>query len=457
MEQVSQEFRLADNAPYVLVTGEVCRRVVERVGAERILDPLRDMSIADPEGGVLDWARSWMQRLRREISSVDAEDITVEDAIEVLQASVTVFAPKSSSLLIVGYETADPVLARDTLQAFMEEAVDWHLKVYSDERQIQIVEKQHQLAQDAYGKAVDAQERFVEALSISDFDTEFEMRRERLKSVEDRLLENEARLKSQFQHTEAIRVRMNGVEPTLVVTEQVEQDDGKVASYQEQLTQLETELRDLRTRYQPDDPRIAQAISRRDSVADLLATAKATPKPVVTQTRTMENPEYRLLEQRHLESQLEMQTTGELVIRLREQVVGLRQEVDDLARHRNEWVGIQRDVERTRAELTRTEDQMSLARTKQLLSQNQVSSLTVLQQPTEAIRLSTPRSRLVLVGLIGGLAAGIGWAAFRAFADSTVRTSDDLEQTAGLPVLASYPSPTRRSVKRHLLNRSLEC
>ena len=52
---------------------------------------------------------------------------------------------------------------------------------------------------------------------------------------------------------------------------------------------------------------------------------------------------------------------------------------------------------------------------------------------------SPNRERLVILGLLFGLAFGVGLAAFLEFWDSTLRTEDDIMLALNLPTLASIP------------------
>lgn len=65
------------------------------------------------------------------------------------------------------------------------------------------------------------------------------------------------------------------------------------------------------------------------------------------------------------------------------------------------------------------------------------------------------RLAIILIGVVMGNGAGIGWAAMREFTDPSVRSSDKLAQSTGFPVLGQVPVIMSQKDKHQLLVRRL--
>jgi len=69
--------------------------------------------------------------------------------------------------------------------------------------------------------------------------------------------------------------------------------------------------------------------------------------------------------------------------------------------------------------------------------------------------VSPDRVRINLMGILGGLAVGLGLAALLEYRDTSFKTDDDIVTTLALPVLAVIPVMTSASERRALRRRRL--
>lgn len=65
------------------------------------------------------------------------------------------------------------------------------------------------------------------------------------------------------------------------------------------------------------------------------------------------------------------------------------------------------------------------------------------------------RIAIMIIGLVLGMGAGVGWAALREFIDRSVRSSDRLSASTGFPVLGQVPTIFTRADRRRILFRRL--
>ena len=69
--------------------------------------------------------------------------------------------------------------------------------------------------------------------------------------------------------------------------------------------------------------------------------------------------------------------------------------------------------------------------------------------------VSPDRVRINLMGILGGLAVGLGLAALLEYRDTSLKSDDDIVTTLALPVLAVIPVMTSASERRALRRRRL--
>jgi polysaccharide chain length determinant protein (PEP-CTERM system associated) len=65
------------------------------------------------------------------------------------------------------------------------------------------------------------------------------------------------------------------------------------------------------------------------------------------------------------------------------------------------------------------------------------------------------RRAIMLIGMVLGVGAGVGWAALREFTDQSVRSSDRLMMSTGFPVLGQVPNILTQKDRRRILVRRL--
>ncbi len=342
------------NVPHILLSTELLRRVVDKLG------------IVEDQAG----------------------------AIEDLRSRLDIFVPRHSSLVQVSLEDIDAEYARDTLQVYMEEAIDHHLDVYRDSRGVAIVEQGHRTAVAALEAARTRHREFLEGTGTSEFAAELEARRTDL--------------------AEALRARQE-------FTREIEfgsSNEPRLVALREQLRTLETRLVDLRTKLQPSDRAI---VSTERTITELR-----------TRATEIAAEHAAFLKQHH-----------------KERIEAASRALAELAPLESRFQMLSQTLEKRQEQLERAENALERARHKQLLATNQVSSLAVLDKASMPISFDdlSPLA-LLLRGLGAGLALGIAFAVFRTMTDRRIHTVNDIE-TLGAPVLASIPNLTSKHINRH--------
>src|SRR5690606_16697195 len=198
--------------------------------------------------------------------------------------------------------------ARDTLSVFMDAAISWHLEVYGDAQEIQLLEKSYERTREIHGAAVAALDEFLRELGVTDFDAALERRRSDVDRIVERLSNEAVNAATQKRLCERLENELKEVEPVVQVSEWVLQTDPRIERLEASIDAKTKELRDLESRFLPEDPAIRIV---RNSLRDMEAELKVLREQSASeflQRRTMANPRYGMLEQRMFEAQLALDT-----------------------------------------------------------------------------------------------------------------------------------------------------
>ncbi|HEX3599701.1 MAG TPA: hypothetical protein VHU84_06125, partial [Lacipirellulaceae bacterium] len=127
-----------NSALQVIVSREVLQRVVEKVGADLILQDSPAKASAAPAGdSAATWGRqiseatSWVSgRLTDTLATLRLSDpgTPEEMAVRKLDSGVKAYAPKDSTVITVTYAASSPQLAHDVVEAVTNVFLDEHRK-----------------------------------------------------------------------------------------------------------------------------------------------------------------------------------------------------------------------------------------------------------------------------------------------------------------------------------------
>jgi capsular exopolysaccharide synthesis family protein len=204
-----------------------------------------------------------------------------------------------------------------------------------------------------------------------------------------------------------------------------------------QLTQLESSLLDLRTKYTEEHPRIRVVKARIDEIMHSLGgalkdTVAATPSAAAVPPSERVNFSEQLIA---LEATYHSTAAREEA--LRRQAESLRQSLKGLSGGEAEYARLTRDVESQRSLHAMLSDKLAAARIRE---QAEMKVVKVIDPPSYPVPVSNPKRMMVLFASLGmSLCLGAGVPAAVEWFHRKIENEDDIEAATGLPVLAIIP------------------
>jgi polysaccharide chain length determinant protein (PEP-CTERM system associated) len=226
-------------------------------------------------------------------------------------------------------------------------------------------------------------------------------------------------------------------------------DPGSVAgSPLERLDAARAALDELRSRLKPEHPDVGAARRLVDELERKAASENAsaskpgeTAAPRLTSaeaTRQRRLQELRL-EKENLDRQLARKQQEEA--RIRQEVAGYQARVEATPTRESELINLTRDYETLKTIytglLSKKEESVVAANLERRQIGEQFKILDPARVPERPF--SPNRTQLNLIGMLAGLAFGIGIAAFLEYRDATLKTEDDVRTCLALQVVAAIP------------------
>jgi uncharacterized protein involved in exopolysaccharide biosynthesis len=443
----SQE-AIATGASYVLESDDLLRKVVDRLGPQRILQPYQP-GTPDDSG-----PKALFFRIQRDWNATKDSDCTPEEAQKRLKRTIAVERPRNTGVLLARCTANNAELARDILATFMDEAVKWHIEKYDDQKAYEVAKKSYednQVARDIANRAL--HDFLLNKAKVAKFDEEkarlekaeveasverdkvmreIEVKRGNLTRLHqaldvDKSIPTTIKVRQRLDTTASVRTTLEG--ELAKITSELVRLEGSGDRDERRKNELERTIRGLKTQ-----------------ITGLLKEAADAPEVEAS----MLNPEF----QKAVESRGVLQTdiaglettlnyTGQQAAKKREELAKLLDLEPEFIRLRDSKSTADKAVETS--EVT-----WEQAQRKRLLGLGNFSSLKPFQDASLPLEKEGPnRGKLLLGGLMVGLFLGLGILVLRTLPDSVVRTREDLEQVEGLAVIGVMPRLDGKNLKRH--------
>ncbi|MCA8974971.1 MAG: hypothetical protein KDC98_09630 [Planctomycetes bacterium] len=447
----SQE-SIGSGATYILSTDGLLRRVVDRVGPERILAPYQ------PEGDDASAAKAFFYRIQRDWNATRTEDLTAEEALKRLRRTISIERPRFTDLLVATCTANDPRLAQEILAAYLDEAKKWHIEKYEDKAAYLAAEQAATEALSTRDVASQRLREFLERHQLSDFEAE----KKRLQSEETEAATRVVKLKDDldiqrrtFDEWTRRLEGENAIPPRIKEKQKLDITTEALKGFSDQLGELEMARSVLVSKMR--DPNSPEIIEKDRLIAACKESMRRLSREAISAEEVeieVDNPEYLTAKEKRTEASLEV-----TVLETRQSYAA---EIDRAAKQKlKEMLDLEPEYRRLSSALSHAEDSLKAAdatwlsaQQKRALGQGNFSSLKDVEEASLPLEKEAPnRSKLILGATLVGLFLGLGLVLLLALPDRVVRTREDLEDLEGLAVIGVMPRLDQRNLKRHAFRR----
>ncbi|HTI29120.1 MAG TPA: polysaccharide biosynthesis tyrosine autokinase [Methylomirabilota bacterium] len=204
-----------------------------------------------------------------------------------------------------------------------------------------------------------------------------------------------------------------------------------------QLTQLESSLLDLRTKYTEEHPRIRVVKARIDEIMHALGGALKDSVPANPAAAAVPPAERVNFSEQLIALEATYHSTAAREEALRKQAEALRQSLKGLSGGEAEYARLTRDVESQRSLHALLSDKLAAARIRE---QAEMKVVKVIDPASPPIPVANPKRLMVLAASLGmSLFLGAGVPAAVEWFHRKIENEDDVQAATGLPVLALIP------------------
>lgn len=438
----------------VLLTDiEVFEEAARTIGPKVMLQPADPTEYDGPETPL---PIKWLHETQKRILAISASD-TVDDsegsteseqwlrtAATRLRERTEFVTEGGSSVISVLLETMSPERARDWTNVLLDACVDHHRRVYGIRQYFEQNKEKLLDSYDQLAKSEEAYDDHIQMCGFVELDTQKSTLLSEIGELENELFLKQARYDQVTAQFEDVKQQLEAVPKEVEkVTPAVLGMNPEHRIYQEQKFQL------ILQKIQLSDPTLAiparnnLSAALDDQLAQIDGLLKKTPllsEQVPEITRNEPNPDYQRLQQLAAELRAEGAGLREGIARLQEFLQRKRDRLE-AARACDRTHAI---MEQTISDRQRVYEQL-FQKTSELevlasLDMQGESNLRVFQRAARPLGKQGPeRTKTIMMGLFGGLAAGVGVAALRQLLDKHLRYPRAVERDLGLKLIAVLP------------------
>lgn len=406
-----QETRLSQvsSVKEMLQSRALADKVVQRIGAERILEPHGFTE------RTIQWLTSWIPSAGggggagggEAGDGLTAEEteahLVLEEAIRKLQDNLEISTTKTAYTIYVRVRTGTPYLSRDLLKAIVELYQEYHVHAYHSGGTLPFFESE---TEKSHALAVDAKEsvrRAKDSMGIIEIESSRAALREQLTQAQRELDQVAVELAS----TDSEVTRYEAEMRTMPERVKLETITGITSStgdgMRQQLYQLEMQAKDLASKLREDHPQL-KAIRDQLEAATKIAGTERKEQP---QNRESVNPVYQQFEISYRNALVRQDGLKAKRESLRKQLLDLNDKILQL--NKNEVELTKLTWEATLAENVYLQNAQSRDKAKLLdaLDREGLSEISIVQPASLQLKKASPKRGFLLVAA-AMMAAGLG-------------------------------------------------
>ncbi|MEN6452310.1 MAG: hypothetical protein ABFC96_17600 [Thermoguttaceae bacterium] len=359
-----------------------------------------------------------------------------EDAVIRVAKSLTVAAPKKSSVIEIGYRGASPELCQAVVGKLIDVFLEEHGRINRAHGSREFFAEQTSRLREQLSRREAELRDMKSATGLASPAAQRQQMVARMGRLQDELLETEAARSVAEAKVASLQQTLAGLPETEVSQETSGMGNEGTDRMREQFYALQVREKESQSRYTDDHPKLRQI---RDQIAEaraLLADEEKTRRHVTREPNKLRRQaEAALLAEKPQLASLRARSD-----RLQTQLAAVRGELTKLNGDEMRLASMQRDVDLLEVEYRKYSTNLEQARIDRQLENERMSNVSVVQPASHEPRPVRPRVALNL--LLGLCMAGLGALALPLALDQferLQRTINRVKEGLDLPTLATIP------------------
>lgn len=361
-----------------------------------------------------------------------------EEGLKALTSALLVDVGTQSDVINVSYLHPNPLVARDTVKAMLEQFYGQEALVYANP-QLKFAEEESKRQRDKLATAQQDFGKFKASHQIADLNAQVSGLLKQRSDVESRLNIAKARVDEAKQRESALKELLSAVPPMVASSPSGEQYRG-LDEVQSQIATLKAKRDQMAATYLPGSPVFKSLDASISSLESAAATRSKDAK-----SRVMNQPSlvYENIKTDLLRASAEAQSAQQPVDVLTAQNNQINQQLSELESERNQYEDLQRAVSIQDAAYRSMAIRFEEAKAEANRNADKISAAAVIAAPVAAELPARPRRKLVAFGtILAGLILAVGGVLAAEGFDDRIRSPRDVAQVLRVPVLATFTKDT---------------
>ncbi len=459
-----------NSALEILSSRQLAELVVGKLGVESIINgSVPSGSVPSTETAESSDKSSISQWLSKQVSNVVDLAYTAtgirdkvsdqELAVQKLQKTIAIYAPKKSTVLTIRADSKSPemaqAIARTLTDAFLEE----HVKVSATVGSLSFFEEQAKEAEHKLSDMLMKRSGLLKERKISSVAAQHETLGSQLGSLEKSLLSAQSSLQQSMAEINDLEEKASSSDLEIVATKQ-KQGDQTWSLMRNKLYELEMEESRLASQYTPSHARLGQVREQLTGAKLILSKLESERED---QSTTL-NPVRLRIEEDLQRTKTAVVGLESLIAETESQRETKQQEIRELLDFEVMLGQLDREIAVSESSLRLLQEKQEEARVIDELRGKHISSIGVFQPASFVERPASPKKPVLAAAFcLMGLLGGIGWVFMREMSSTTFRTPEHVERDLELPVLSTIPFSFRLAKLRrfprpqHLVDIRVSC
>jgi len=453
-----------NSALELLGSREITQRVVDELGAENILTGRLPPSIASDDSTesvhssplklrVSQWKQTVVDAALSALDFAGLRDPVSQNEYAVihLQNTVSVFAPRKSSTLIVNARSKSPEMSQAIAQAYTRHFMERHVDVSTTEGSLAFFATQAAQVEADLQVLMQQRSSLLQEHKMASANSRSSILTTQLAAIETTIINSEAQIDQSESEFDDLTRSILGAETEVVSAKQT-QPDQAIVGMRNSLYAAELEEKRRAAVYKEGHPLLEQIQQQVLAAREALEKMEQESQSL----STAPNPTRQKLEEDLLRTKAKVVGLSSLLEKSQHQRDLKQNEINDLLKIELQLDQLERKVEITKKSLAILREKEEQARVVDDLRRQRISSVGIAQKATLVEKATSPKKSLIAAAfLLLGLGTGLGLVGLREMSRKTLRNSDDVERWLGQPVLAEIPQ-IRRLARRPFTSQDMK-